>query len=453
MTDRLPVGPYRTLELGNGVEMPYYIIPFDKRGVCQGPETRKHLLETLQNGAHSDVFLFSHGWNNDWTVATRRYEDFIKGYRDLREEQGLPIPPNYAPLLIGIFWPSALLAIGKGEKGPGFAAAGGSVAAEVDAAVAAERREIEELAADLEPEQAEVLYRLTQKTTLGEDEARELAGLALHLRGGQDDELGFDDATSVDEMLEVWAAAQEEDDDLADLIAGGGGGGPQVSGIGGFFKKLDPRKIVRSLTVYQMKDRAGTVGARGVGPLLRDVLAASGANVHLIGHSYGGKVVLSATCFGGDLPRKVRSMLLLQPAVSHLCFAEKVPATDPPRPGGYHAALARVENPIFSTYSARDRPLTQLFHRALRRKSDLGEEKIAAAAGNPPSKYAALGGFGPRKAGETLIDILDPGSPYPFEDGVEIYGIDGTRTISGHGDISLPSTWWALHSLAARGRE
>lgn len=449
MTDRLPAGPYRTFDLGNGVEMPYYIIPFDKRGLCQGPETRKHLVETLASGGHSDVFLFSHGWNNDWTAATRRYEDFIRGYRDLRQQQNLPLPPGYKPLLIGIFWPSTALVFGEGERGPQFSAAGGPEAA-VDAAVAAERQEIEELAADLEPEQAEVLYRLSQKETLNEEEARELAALAVHFRGGEDDELGLESGMDIDAMLEVWAAAEVEEDDLADLIAGGGGGGPQGASVSGLFKKLDPRKIVRSLTVYQMKDRAGRVGAKGVGPLLRDVLAASGAKVHLIGHSYGGKVVLSATSFGGALPRKVRSMLLLQPAVSHLCFAEQVPATDPPRAGGYRVALERVENPILSTYSSHDQPLTKLFHNALRRNSDLGEERIAAAVGNPPSKYAALGGFGPRRAGEKLIDILDAGVSYAFEDGVEIYGIDGSRTIPGHGDISSPSTWWALHALAAR---
>lgn len=451
MTDRLPAGPYRTLDLGDGIEMPYYIIPFDKRGVCVGPETRRHLIETLRDGEHSDVFLFSHGWNNDWTVATERYEDFIRGYRDLRRELGLPFPPGYQPLLIGIFWPSTLLVFGEGERGPDIAGAGEPDPVAVGAAVAAERREVAELAAEMDPGDAAAFYELAQKESLTEDEARRLAEIGLGLRGGDDDELGLVDDMSVDELLEVWAAAdEEEDDDLADLIAGGGG--PQAAGIGGLLKKLNPRKIVRALSVYQMKDRAGTVGAKGVGPLLRDVLATSAAHVHLIGHSYGGKVVLSATSFGGDLPRQVRSMLLLQPAVSHLSFADRVRGTDPPRPGGYRVALGRVESPILSTYSEHDVPLTKLFHNAVRRKSDLGEDRIAAAGGDPPSKFAALGGFGPRRAGEELIDILDPGTEYDLDDAVEVYGVDGSRTIAGHGDISVPSTWWALHTLAARGR-
>lgn len=445
MTDRLPAGPYRTIDLGDGGRMPYYIIPFDKRGVCQGPETRAHLLRELENGGYSDVFLFSHGWNNDWTVATERYENFIGGYMKMRRDRALAVPDGFKPLLVGIFWPSTALVFTDAEKGPDIAAADPGA---IDEAIAEERRELDELAAELEPEQAEALYRLAQQETLSEAQARELAEIALALRGGDDDELGLDDSMSADELVEVWkaeAAESEADDDIDDLL--GGGGGAQAAGAGGLLSKLDPRKLVRSLTVYQMKDRAGRVGARGVGPLLRDVLAGCDARVHLIGHSYGGKIVLSATSFGGDLPRKVRSMLLLQPAVSHLCFADVVPTTD--RPGGYRVALERVENPIFSTFSRHDVPLTQLFHNALRRKGDLGEAKIAAA-GDPPSKYAALGGFGPRRAGQRIVDIKDAGDEYELEDGVEIYGLEGSRTIKGHGKISNESTWWALYSTAMR---
>lgn len=99
-----------------------------------------------------------------------------------------------------------------------------------------------------------------------------------------------------------------------------------------------------------------------------------------------------------------------------------------------------------ATYSRHDVPLTKLFHLAVRRKSDIGELRIAAA-GEPPSRHAALGGFGPRHSGEQLIDILDAPTAYQLDNGVRLYGVNGSRTISGHGDISNESTWWALHAL------
>ncbi|MEA3291159.1 MAG: hypothetical protein U9Q71_02450, partial [Pseudomonadota bacterium] len=443
MTDRLPAGPYRVLQLEDGTEFPYYIIPFDKRGLCQAPETRDQLVSHLSTEDYTDVYLFSHGWNNDWTVATDRYEHFIEGFMKMRRDRSLPVPDGYKPLLIGVFWPSTALAFTEAEKGPQFSAGTPEV---VDEAIREERLELEALAEDLEPAQAETLYRLAQKKELSEDEARQLAEIGAAIYELGDDELGLDTTASTDEILEVWASLGKEEDDLGEFIAGGADLG--VAGIGDFFKKIDPRKVVRALTVFKMKDRAGKVGASGVHRLLHDILAASEARVHLVGHSYGGKIVLSATC-GGDLPsgKKVTSMLLLQPAVSHLCFAEKVPGTD--RSGGYRPALKRVDRPILSTFSSGDFPLTKTFHLALRRKSDLGEARIAAA-GDPPSKYAALGGFGPRGAGEQLIDIQDPGQDYQLDNSVPIYGLRGDRTISGHGDISNLSTWWALYSLTKR---
>ena len=191
-----------------------------------------------------------------------------------------------------------------------------------------------------------------------------------------------------------------------------------------------------------MKDRAGTVGFKGVGPMLQRLLTAGQQRTHLIGHSYGAKVVLSATAAGNALPRPVTSMLLLQPAVSHLCFADQVPGTS--HPGGYRKVLTRVDQPILSTFSKHDFALTKLFHLALRRKSDLGEIKI----GGTPSKYAALGGFGPNEAHEERIDIKTLPASYNLgSNAPEVYGIKADQTIKGHGDISNLSTWWALYNL------
>lgn len=123
MAQRLPPGPYRRLRLDDGNEIPYYIIPFDKRGLYDGPQTRRHLLDSAKEGSYSDIFLFSHGWINDWSVATRRYEEFITGYMNMRRKHNLPMAANYRPLLVGIFWPSTALVFGEDETGPQIAAA------------------------------------------------------------------------------------------------------------------------------------------------------------------------------------------------------------------------------------------------------------------------------------------------------------------------------------------
>jgi hypothetical protein len=449
MADRLPPGPYKTLRLDDGTAMPFYVIPFDKKGRCEGPETRRHLIEAVRNGSFTNIFLFSHGWNNDWSVATERYEHFITGYMKMRRDRKLPVSDPYRPLLVGVFWPSTALVFGEKEKGPGIAAAGAEAP---DAAVAEERREVREIAEDLPEEHVERFYELAQKPALNEAETLELARIVLSLDAQSEDET-TGGASSAEDLVRFWketASAGEEpaaaepvgEDDFGTVD--GGGAGPQAAGG---LESLDPRKPIRMFTVWKMKDRAGIIGANGVGPLVRDLLAASQtAKLHLIGHSYGAKVVLSALA-SSNLPRPVESVLLLQPAVSHLCFADKVPTTD--RPGGYNKVLSQVRRPILATFSEHDVPLTKVFHLAVRRADDLGELKIAAA-GEPPSKFAALGGFGPRGAKEGRFEIKDPAERYDLTaDGRRIFGIHASRTVKGHGDISNESTWWALYNLVS----
>ena len=119
MAESLPVGPYRTLHAADGIEVPYYIVTFDKEGRCDSPQTRAHLV--ARAGNYTDIFVFSHGWNNDWKAATARYESFIGGFMEMRSSQGLAAPPGYAPLLVGIFWPSAIL-VADDEQAPQIAA-------------------------------------------------------------------------------------------------------------------------------------------------------------------------------------------------------------------------------------------------------------------------------------------------------------------------------------------
>jgi hypothetical protein len=236
---------------------------------------------------------------------------------------------------------------------------------------------------------------------------------------------------------------------------GGRAGGPQsAGGVAG----LDPRVAIRLFSVYQMKDRAGAVGYKGVSSLLRDVLtsAPTAARVHAVGHSYGCKVMLSAVCEPSALPKPLHSLLLLQPAVSHLCFADVVPGRT--GAGGYREALqpARVRPPILTTYSRNDFPLHSTLHLALRRGADLGEVQIAAtpstSAGPPPNRFAALGGYGPRNAGEELVDPFpSAGESYPWLNDARIVGLDGSGgQIKGHGDVVNDATAWALYQLVFR---
>ena len=442
MPTQLPAGPYRTLRTAEGAEFPYYVIPFDKDGTCEGPQTRADLLAHAQD--YSDIFVFSHGWNNDWTVATKRYEHFITGFIDLRRRHNLPVPANYKPLLVGIFWPSQALAWFEKEAGPEIA---GTDPAAQDAATADTAATLRDIATALPPASRARFYELAQASELSAAQARELAVLLASIARG-DNEAGAQAAPTADDLLAAANAFATPEPDWDAVTPVGGAGAAeaaQAAGIGDVLKKLDPRNLVKPFTVWQMKDRAGVVGAQGVAPLVADLLKASAtARVHLLGHSFGCKVVMTALCRLPDGLRPVESVLLLQPAVSMYAFADPVPERNVP--GGFRIGLKRSRRPIVSTYSAQDSALHDGFHLAVRRHDDLGE--LQAAGDGVPSKFGALGGFGPLAAGATIEQIRLPVTVYTFGTTGGIIGMESTGLITGHGDISNEATWWLSYSLA-----
>jgi hypothetical protein len=58
-------GPIEHKKLPNGKLSPFYLIRFDKHGEGETPKSKDHLLKTLEIGDYTDVYLFSHGWENN----------------------------------------------------------------------------------------------------------------------------------------------------------------------------------------------------------------------------------------------------------------------------------------------------------------------------------------------------------------------------------------------------
>lgn len=442
MATQIPAGPFQRFKTREGFGVPFYLIPFDKDGICIGPETRTALIKEARAGNFTDVILFSHGWNNDFHFAVTHYQEFINGYTELRKN--LDYKREVRPLLIGVIWPSTALVL-ESERPPDFAAGAGEPAV----AVAAEGFQvIQELSAAIPAGKRERFCKLAQRTSLNATESLDLADLLLPVFQSEDDELKGKRPAAAQELLDLLLAGAKqlggpgntgEFGFADDAPAAPASNGPAAAGF--LADALSSvRDSLRLATVWQMKDRAGVVGSKGVGPLLDDLLKESNARVHLVGHSYGGKVCLSALCFKPK-SRPVDSVLLLQPAVSGLCFTDKVPGEN--RPGGYFPALdGRLKQPILTTFSANDFPLTKVFHLALRRNSDLGEAAIAGAA---PSVYAALGGFGPQGSAAEEIKIKTPTDRYDLGAAApRIYGLEGTAEIPSHGGVSSAATWWAL---------
>ena len=463
-------GPLFHVTAPDGHQAPFYAVQFDKDGLSKSPLTNAHLVQTLRDGDFTDVFVFCHGWNNDWDTALARYRAFITEFQDIRAERHVDLGRDYRPLLCGVFWPSTALVM-PWEQGPDLAALADPGAEPDEPGERAFHEAVDGFADLVDPASRERYYELVERPELSPAEGTELVTLltAVYREGdGEVDDpatAGRDTTDVVNAWITMEEAAQPAPDIPADPFAfgtpavpGAAPGAPGAPEAAGFLDKLNPRNLVRGLTVYQMKDRAGLIGARGVGPLLRAAMTAGEtARFHLVGHSYGARVLLNAVArpTGGALPRAVDSLLLLQPAVNHLCFSARLP--DPPHgAGGYRAALEGVRQPILTTYSEHDVPLHDTFHLALRRGKDLGEVEVAAE-GEPPSKYAALGGYGPRgedlswRSMNTRLPANTPARDDDFYDlgptAPRVWALNGRLSIQGHGDVVSPTTAWALLSL------
>jgi hypothetical protein len=303
----------------------------------------------------------------------------------------------------------------------------------------------------------ELTELLDGQRVLSKESATKAAELVRSALWSADDPDAATEPPDVAAVLSSWQAIAaggqpfvEEDETIGTVGAGPIVTGPVDEPEQAGWSGLDPRGLLRMGSVWRMKARAGTVGTYGVAPVLARLLETN-ARIHLAGHSFGARVVLSAVA-AQPPSRPAYSMLLLQPAVNRWCFADNVAMTG--RVGGYRSVLDRVERPIISTMSSADKPLHEFFHLAVRGDS-LGEVKPAAVGDT--ERYGALGGYGPAGLGPLMREhplvILTPGTRYDLNGPVRVLAVDGSArdgnapAISGHGDICNGYTWWALHNL------
>jgi hypothetical protein len=394
--------------------IPIRPVRFNAAGRCDSPQARSAILDEAASGP-SHIVVLAHGWNNTWSQALGRFTEWRDG------TFGTGFGENINPLVIGLFWPSTWLTFGR-ERGP--ALAGGT----------------DDLAAAMAMLPPEIQAVLRDALARGPVPAEEAGDLAQAVEGiVPPDDISGESRQGANAVMENWTAIS--DSRLAPVrrefgTAGSAASGPEQVAI----RILDPRDLVRLASVWTMHDRARTVGSSGAAALLGDLLSVSSAPVHLVGHSYGCQLHLAAVR-GMRSEKMIESALLLQPAVNYLCFSARLPGGGP---SAYRAVLFRLRQPLLSTYSRHDFPLTRVFHRALRRRGDLGE---VAAWPVPPSAYAALGGYGPGELADECLwqDLPVPAVSLPAAD-KRIYALDGSAHISGHGDVTNSACCGLLRS-------
>ncbi|HXJ25584.1 MAG TPA: hypothetical protein VNH17_07785, partial [Streptosporangiaceae bacterium] len=211
------------------------------------------------------------------------------------------------------------------------------------------------------------------------------------------------------------------------------------------------KEALRQLTYFQMKDRAGTVGQQGLGPFLGDLASHSaGLRVHLIGHSFGGRLV-SFTLAGlpAGKPSPVASLTLLEGAFSHFAFAASLPQ-DKGRSGALKGMMARVNGPLLACFSSFDLALAIFYPVASMTSGD----DAAGLTDALKFRFGGMGHDGAQAVGAAAVAVKKVGQPYQFTAG-KFTNIDCSSVVKkgdppsgAHSDIVHPELGWAMLTAA-----
>ena len=395
-----------------------------------------------------DLFIFSHGWNNDPKTARTLYEGFFGEMRKLIDNSALTKRRAAKIAGAGVIWPSILW---PDEESTGGAAGFGGGGAPVDLS-----KELKKVFRS--PAQQKILAELLQLLARRQPNEHSLKDfknkLGLLLGGSSISTHSPDNLEKQgleagdDKWREIFEA-------LADQEAGGDSSGG-AAGLGDAFGRLwdGAKGALRLATYWQMKDRAGVVGKSGLGPLVGQLYEKMPAmRVHLLGHSFGARLVSYALAglphlAGGD-KSPVKSLFLLQGAFSHFTFAEKLPF-DATRKGDLAGMASRVDGPLLTTHSLKDLAVGSSYPLA-----SIVARQDAAKQEDESYRWGAMGHDGAQAVNAESAFLGKAGTQYGFKVGKWL-NLDGNQVIvkgdppsGAHSDIIHPHTAWA--ALAAAG--
>lgn len=200
-----------------------------------------------------------------------------------------------------------------------------------------------------------------------------------------------------------------------------------------------------------MKQRAGTVGQHGLGPFIGDLASqAPNLHVHLIGHSFGARLVSFALAgLPGGQPSPVRSLTLLEGAFSHFAFAPKLPQ-DPARSGALKGMTERVAGPLLACYSSHDTAVGLFYPVA----SMTANDDAAGFTDDLMYRWAGIGHDGAQAVAAATMTLQAKGTPYNLTPG-QFTNLDSSAIVcqggspsGAHSDIVHPELGWATRSAA-----
>jgi len=444
--------------MNNIAGIPYTEANFDQDG--------KLLNDPQLPEGTTDLIVISHGWLNDRAAAERLYTDLMTNFAKVT--QGDRIIKQRKLALIGVLWPSKQLDLAMTQptitkKQAGGAASVGTVEpAETQQAM----NEAIERAATVfdEPSELEQLEKLRSLTPQLEKDVEAQIEFIETLRKMLDPDGSLAGMQSSDDASDKFfegnpadifananlaAPASTADSSLPEAPAAGdravgeesGQAASLASGLSGAANSV--ANLLNLTTYFKMKMRAGTVGSKGLAPLI-DRLAAHVERIHLAGHSFGGRLVTAAAT--DSKTPKLHSLSLLQAAFSHNGFSRS-------RNGFFRKLVdaRRVLGPVLITHSKFDRSVGLAYPAASRINGDKTQ-----AFGGADDEFGGIGSNGAQHMDEGEIfdgaqTMLEVGGAYQLKGG-KLHNLESSAFIvdpadsrrDAHGFVFVPQVAWAI---------
>jgi predicted alpha/beta hydrolase family esterase len=406
--------------------------------------------------ATTDVFIMSHGWNNNKSDAQKLYDGSFGNFADLQKKFDFT---GRQLGIVGVFWPSKKFDDLTFQVGQSNAAAVG-VGDDGQALVGAKLEGLKSLFSaptdirKIDAAKAALAGIETSPTERKKfvSKIRSLLNSAAANREDASDTFFESNEEELMENLRIPIAATVPPEAAGGVALDIRSGPPVEEGggaaIGGFLDlesfKTAALNILNYASYYEMKTRAGTVGSEGVAPLV-DKLATEVDRIHLIGHSFGGRLVAAAA--KEAMTSKLVSLVLLQAAFSHNGFSKNM--------GGFFRAIVetkRVAGPILITYSKNDTAVGLAYPIASRINND-----VTMAIGDENDKFGGIGRNGAQKMESGEVDTIetvlrDADGKYAFSVG-KVFNLFGDTFIKNHGDVTGKQIVNAVLNAVAKPKE
>lgn len=467
----------------------YLPLYFDAEGYPVNVSYGQAVIDTVLNAPKpiSDVWIMSHGWNNDIKGGDQTYRDWIKTFKGVIQQE-MSGDPSYNPLFVGIHWPSrawagdiAKEAAKRQQRSQGggegeFEIAGGvsGVSPAAKARFVAEYRPV--MDADGIHGRAftrdwgrlyQLMYQPLAPTPAQIEEFVKILK-KYTIRDPHSDPAEESNIVSAP-VKDITTHLQAQIPEIA-----------HPEQFEGFFLSDALLEFFRLFSFWQMKGRAAIVGETGVYAFLVALKQAISQHnlktrLHLLGHSFGAKLVTAAVYPAAGAasvtPPLVNTIVLLMGAFSQFSFSSRIPL-ERGAAGRYAAVLERglVANPVVVIYSRHDMANGTIYPIGMKGASPVssqiyelgGRDETAEAFVASKDRFGALGANGAQGLADKqyrAIDMLPTGQAYDWSnlEGVLCLNVDGQQFIKrggppvgAHGDILQPEIYHLALAMSLR---